>query len=168
MEDLPALVRRLERLMGEVDRLEPDTRDTVLELLDGLDALHRTALRRLAADLGDATLGAARSRDPAVDWLLDAYGIGRDHRADAESALDEIRPYVHSHGGEIELLEVDAGTVRVRLAGSCSGCTASAITLEHGVEEALREHMPGFRRLVVEEDPDAEAHPPPGPTLVER
>jgi hypothetical protein len=45
--------------------------------------------------------------------------------------------------------------------GACSGCTASAITLQQGVEEALRAGYPDFTRLEVDEDPDAVAHPPP-------
>jgi Fe-S cluster biogenesis protein NfuA len=159
------LVRRLEQLIADVEALEDPVRAKVFELLDGVDLLHRTALRRLEAALDAATLARLRD-DPGLAWLLDAYGVGVDERAAAESALAAIRPYVHSHGGRVEVLDVADGVVRVRLAGACSGCTASAITLREGIEEALREGFPAFVRLEAEED-TAAPHPPPGPTLVQ-
>ena len=160
------LLDRLEVLIAELDELDEPVRARVDELLDGIDALHRLAIGRLAAELDEDTLSRARDADPAVAWLLDLYGVDVDDRAAAEAALDEIRPYIHSHGGSVEILDVADGDVRVRLAGACSGCTASAITLREGVERALQEHVPGFRTLLVEED-DAAPHPPPGPTLLQ-
>ena len=165
MPSFDELADRLEQLLAELDELDDAARAKVFELLDGLDALHGTALRQLDAALDAATLARLRE-DPVLAWLLDAYGIGVDQRAAAEAALDSVRPYIHSHGGSVELLEVDGGRVRLRLAGSCSGCTASAITLREGIEHALVERMPGFAGVEVEED-DAPPHPPPGPTLVQ-
>lgn len=72
--DLDALVERLEELVEAVDQLPEDVRRPVLELLDGLDLLHRSALHRLAARVGHAALDAARA-DGAVAWLLDAYDV---------------------------------------------------------------------------------------------
>jgi Fe-S cluster biogenesis protein NfuA len=165
VSDPEQLLTRLETLIEEVEQLEEPLRGKVFELLDGIDILHRTALRRLADALDEPALRRLRD-DPAVAWLFDAYAVGVDERAAAESALDAIRPYIHSHGGSVEVLAVQNGLVRVKLAGSCSGCTASAITLREGVEQALAEGLPGFARLEVEEE-EAASHPPPGPTLVE-
>jgi Fe-S cluster biogenesis protein NfuA len=159
------LADRLEELLVELDELDDGTRAKVYELLDGMDALHRSALARLEEHLDEASIARLRE-DPALAWLLDAYGVGVDDHAAAEAAIDSIRPYIHSHGGAVEVLAVESGVVRLKLSGSCSGCTASAITLQEGVEQALRENFPGFVALEVEED-DAPAHPPPGPTLVQ-
>jgi Fe-S cluster biogenesis protein NfuA len=164
--ELEDLLGRLEALLGEVEGLGEADRDRIYQLLDGVDALHRMALERLAAALGPERLAEVRAADPAVAWLLDAYGAGVDQVAAADAALESIRPYIHTHGGKVEVLEAAAGVIRVRLSGACSGCTASAITLQHGVEEALRDHVPGFVALEVEED-DAPSHPPPGPTLLQ-
>lgn len=71
---LAALLVRLEELVETIDDLPPDVRQPVLELLDGLDLLHRTALQRLAARVGHAALDQART-DEAVAWLLDAYEV---------------------------------------------------------------------------------------------
>ncbi len=160
---LDEVIARLEELLGEIETLPEPTRARVFELLDAVDAIHRMALGRLGEALDAAALERLRA-DPAVKWLLDAYGVGLDERAAAEAALDSIRPYIHSHGGNVEVLGVDGGVVRLRLAGSCAGCTASAITLREGVEQALRDGFPGFAGLDVEED-HAAPHPPPAPLL---
>jgi Fe-S cluster biogenesis protein NfuA len=159
-------VERLSRLMAEVERFDEPVAATVLELLGTLDALHRAAMHRLGEVLGSDGLARVRAADPAIAWLFDVYDVGVDERAAAAAALQSVRPYVESHGGRVEVLGARAGVVRVRLAGACAGCTASAITLRHGVEEALAAHLPGFVALEVEEDA-APAHPPPGPTLLE-
>jgi Fe-S cluster biogenesis protein NfuA len=165
MEDLDRVLERLEALVGEVEGWDDPMRARVFELLDCVDDLHRFPLVRLAEVLGPRELERLRA-DPIVGWLLDAYGAGVDERAAANSALDEIRPYIHSHGGDVEILDVTRGVVRVRMSGACSGCTASAITLREGVEEALRDHFPAFAGLQVEPD-ESPAHPPPGPTLLQ-
>lgn len=166
MGSLDELLRRLEELIEEIERLDEPVRGRVFELLDGVDAVHRLALGRLAEALGPERLDALRRADPAIGWLLDAYGVGTDQRAAAEAALDAIRPYIHSHGGKVEVLGATGGVVRVRLSGACSGCTASTITLQRGIEEALRANLPWFAGVEVEQD-EAEAHPPPGPTLLQ-
>lgn len=165
MESVDEHVRRLEELLAAAERLDEPVREQVFALLDAVDAIHRVALRRLAESLDEEALARAR-QDPAVAALLEAYGVGVDEVGAAEAALEEVRPYVHSHGGSVDVLTAEAGIVRVRMAGACAGCTASAITLREGVERALRERLPTFVALEVEED-DAPAHPPPGPTLLQ-
>ena len=167
MPTLEDILARLEELLADVDAFEEPERSQVFELLDGIDTLHRAALGRLAEQLGTEVVDRLRTADPMVAWLLDAYAVGVDEVAAADAALDEIRPYIHSHGGSVEVLGAEKGIVRVRLAGTCSGCTASAVTLQEGIEEALRDGFPGYVALEVAEDPHATPHPPPGPTLVQ-
>ncbi len=162
---LGPLLDRLEVLLGEVEDLEPAVRDRVFELLDGVDAVHRMAITRLADRLGDG-LPTLRS-DLAIDWLFEAYGVGVDDTEAASAALEQIRPYLHEHGGEVQVLGVERGVVRVQLSGACSGCTSAAATLTHGVEEALREGLPGFVAMEVAPDDGAAAHPPPVQVLLQ-
>lgn len=168
MSDLGDLLSRLEHSLGDIETLDESTRGRVFELLDGIDALHRMALTQLGEELGTAEIERLRAAHPAIAWLMDAYGIGVDQHSAAEEALEEIRPYIHSHGGRVDVLSARDGVVQVQLSGSCSGCTASAVTLQEGVEKALRENVPGFVTLEVAEDAeDAAPHPPPGATLLQ-
>jgi len=166
LASLGPLLDRIEELLGDIEGLDDDVRNRVFELLDGVDAVHRLAVTRLAAALG-ATLRPLRRADVAVDWLFEAYGIGVDDIDAASAALEQIRPYLHEHGGEVEVLGVQQGVVRVRLLGSCSGCTSAAETLRHGVEESLRENLPGFVAMEVAPDDSADAHPPPTQVLLQ-
>jgi Fe-S cluster biogenesis protein NfuA len=59
-----------------------------------------------------------------------------------EKALDEIRPNIQADGGDIELVSVQNGVVKVRLQGHCVGCPMSAMTLKMGVENHLKERVP--------------------------
>ena len=163
---LGPLLDRLEELLADVEGLDEHVRDRVFELLDGVDAVHRLAITRLADGLGP-DLRPMRRQDAAVDWLFEAYGVGVDDVAAASTALEPVRPYLHEHGGEVEVLGVEHGVVRVRLLGSCSGCTSAAQTLRHGVEEALRENLPGFVVMDVAPDDGAAAHPPPTQVLLQ-
>lgn len=165
LAELGPLLDRLEELFGEVEGLDEEVREIVFELLDGVDALHRLAITRLADVVGDVE--PLRRADPAVAWLLEAYGVGVGDSTAASAALDQIRPYLHEHGGDVEVLSVEGGVVRVRLTGTCSGCTAAAVTLRDGVEEALRDGLPGFVAMDVAPDSGAPAHPPPTQVLLQ-
>jgi Fe-S cluster biogenesis protein NfuA len=161
-DELEQLLDRLGELVSRLEGLDAPLRDEVFELLDGIDILHRSALGHLGDALKPDQLARLRATHPAIDWLFDAYAVGIDERAAAEAALEQVRPFIHSHGGAVEVLEVRSGIVSLRMGGSCSGCTSSADTLRDGIEQALREHLPGFVGVDVEED-DAPPHPPPSP-----
>ena len=69
-------------------------------------------------------------------------------RSQIEAALEKIRPSLQRDGGDIELVGVsEDGVVTVRLTGACGGCPMSQMTLRHGVERLLREHVPAVKRV---------------------
>ena len=167
MSDLEAFLTRLEELLAAVEDLDEPAQSVVFELLDGVDALHRLALQTMAAGLDGETVTRLRGRHPAVEWLFDAYAVGVDEQAQVEAALEQVRPYISSHGGAVELLDASGGVVNLRLSGTCSGCTASDVTVSESIERALRDSWPGFVAVEVEVD-EAPAHPPPAtPALVQ-
>ncbi|MDX2256264.1 MAG: NifU family protein [Pseudanabaenaceae cyanobacterium bins.39] len=59
-----------------------------------------------------------------------------------ENVLDELRPYLMSDGGNVELVEIDGPIVRLRLQGACGSCPSSTMTLRMGIERKLREEIP--------------------------
>jgi len=168
-----------EEMLGHPD---PNVAERVTELLDWVDAFHREGLGRLIemvrAWRGEIFLENAAG-DEIVGTLLMAYGLGEGPGAEGADAavaeaLESVRPLIESHGGSLEVESVLDGVVRVRLQGTCDGCPSSSATLTYGVEAALAEHWPHFRRLEVvdataEVDPakaDLEcltAPPPPRP-----
>ncbi len=64
-----------------------------------------------------------------------------------EQALAKIRPMLQRDGGDIELVEVNDGVVKVRLTGACKGCPMSQMTLKQGVEKLLMKEVPGLKEV---------------------
>jgi Fe-S cluster biogenesis protein NfuA len=64
-----------------------------------------------------------------------------------EKALEKIRPLLQRDGGDIELVEVTDGIVKVRLTGACKGCPMSQMTLKQGVERMLMKEVPGLKEV---------------------
>jgi len=64
-----------------------------------------------------------------------------------EQALVKIRPFLQRDGGDIELVEVTDGIVKVRLTGACKGCPMSQMTLKQGVEKFLVKEVPGLKEV---------------------
>jgi Fe-S cluster biogenesis protein NfuA len=70
-----------------------------------------------------------------------------DLKESVEQALAKIRPMLQRDGGDIELVEVTDGTVKVRLTGACKGCPMSQMTLKQGVEKLLMKEVPGLKEV---------------------
>ena len=142
--------------------------DRVTELLDWVDAVHRDGLGRLLEMIrqwrGEIFLESV-ARDDIVGTMLSAYGLGEtpeeveaEAREAVDAALAEVLPLVESHGGSIEVVDIADGVVKVRMHGTCNGCASSSATLTYGLEAALKEHWPNFRRLE-EVDAPVEVNP---------
>lgn len=65
-----------------------------------------------------------------------------------EAVLAKIRPNLQADGGDVELVDVKSGVVKLRLKGACGGCPMAAITLKEGIERALKEEVPGIKQVV--------------------
>jgi Fe-S cluster biogenesis protein NfuA len=69
----------------------------------------------------------------------------RTSRAVVDAVIRRVRPFIVADGGDIELVAVDGETVCVRLTGACADCPSSRLTLQYGIEAALRADHPGVR-----------------------
>jgi Fe-S cluster biogenesis protein NfuA/nitrite reductase/ring-hydroxylating ferredoxin subunit len=159
------LIERVGRLTAEVERIgDPSARRAAEDLAAAVLELHGEGLERLLEALDDE--GRRRMADDGVVGSLllihDLYPVPVEERV--REALEHVRPYMKSHGGDVELLSVQDGIARLRLQGSCNGCGASASTLELAVERALREAAPDLVGMEVEGAVPATAGPTPAVT----
>ncbi|MBT8264192.1 MAG: NifU family protein [Maribacter sp.] len=70
-------------------------------------------------------------------------------RVKVELALDEIRPFLQSDGGDISLIAIeDDKSVKVRLEGNCVGCSVNQMTLKSGVEMTIKKHAPQIEKVI--------------------
>jgi Fe-S cluster biogenesis protein NfuA/nitrite reductase/ring-hydroxylating ferredoxin subunit len=166
------LVERVGRLTGELERIDDDrARSTAEELIACVIELHGHGLERIlavVAESADPELADRLAADGVVASLMLIHGlypVGLEQRVG--EALDSVRPYMESHGGDVELLGIDDGVARIRLEGSCEGCPASASTLELAIKSALDEAAPDLEGLVVEGIGQAAAPATPGPGSLE-
>jgi Fe-S cluster biogenesis protein NfuA/nitrite reductase/ring-hydroxylating ferredoxin subunit len=163
--DADQLVERVQALSERVDALDDDrARALAQELVGAVMEMYGDGLARIVRVLdgaGDAGMAIRDelAEDGSVASLLlihDLYPV--DLQTRVGEALDTVRPYMESHGGNVELLSLDDGVARLRLQGSCSGCAASQATLELAIKQALDEHAPDLAGLEVE----GVAEPPTG------
>src|SRR5579859_3820304 len=130
--------------------VEAQVSERVEELLGEMLDLHGEGLARLLAAL-TADVRDALVADPVVASMLLVHGL---HPVPLEqrvlAALDRVRPYLASHGGDVQLLGLEDGVAQLLLKGSCNGCAASASTLELAIERALEEEAPDLLGLEVE------------------
>ncbi len=68
-------------------------------------------------------------------------------KEEVERVLERVRPALKADGGDVELVEVDEGVVRLRLTGACGGCPMASLTLKNGIEAALKEEIPSVLRV---------------------
>ncbi len=138
--------------------------------------LYGEALHRVLA-LADDALIARLTEDDLVASLLLVHGLHpHDVHRRVSDALEKVRPYLGSHGGDVELVEVVNGpqghTARLRFAGSCRSCPSSAVTLELAVEDAVRAAAPEVTTIEVVAVPADPAGPGtpviPADSLLER
>lgn len=148
---------RIELLLEASAAGGPVARERAEELVRLVVELYGAGLERLlelAHEAGalDDDLLASLAGDELVSSLLLVHGLHPyGLRERVEHALDDVRPYLGSHGGDVRLLGVsDDGVVRLQLLGSCDGCASSSVTLELAVEDAIRGAAPEILRIDVE------------------
>lgn len=168
MDDLQAreLVASVDALLEEVEGF-PDAaaREKTTALVGALLDIYGEGLARLVARVAEPE---QLQDDEVVSHLLLLHGI---HPVPVEErvriALAEVRPYLDSHGGNVELVACEEGTVKLRMQGSCSGCPSSAVTLKLAIEDAIRKHAPDVGEIEAEDESPDGLPMAPAPALIE-
>jgi Fe-S cluster biogenesis protein NfuA len=137
--------RQARELVARIDVLLDDVRD--VELVQALVDLYGEGLARIMAHDPQCV----PVDDELVSHLLLLHGL---HPVPLEQrvrgALDDVRPYLEQHGGDVELLGVEGAVARLRLEGSCNGCPSSTATLKHAIEDAIQRVAPDIEEIQAE------------------
>jgi Fe-S cluster biogenesis protein NfuA/nitrite reductase/ring-hydroxylating ferredoxin subunit len=176
------LVERVQDLQSRLSAAgDETTRQLAEELVSAIVQMYGAGLEQVLGVLfaaGDegARLAMTMADDPLVATLFMIHDLHPVPLADrVNQALEHVRPYMESHGGNVEPLSLEEGVARLRLEGSCSDCSASAVTLELAIKQALEQAAPDLDGLevegVLEEGSNGGMHPPdpagPAPTWVD-
>jgi Fe-S cluster biogenesis protein NfuA len=154
------LKERIQKIDGLAARIrgaaDPDIRDAALELVQTVVDFHASGIDRMmeiASEAGDEgwRIIDEFGRDELVSTMLLLHGL---HPVELEDrvrrALDDVRPLLRSHGGDVELIDIGPGVVRLRLIGSCNGCPSSSLTLKSAIEKAIYEAAPDIGSIECE------------------
>jgi Fe-S cluster biogenesis protein NfuA/nitrite reductase/ring-hydroxylating ferredoxin subunit len=152
-----ALIQRVEELTAQVQQLpDPVARRVAEDMVDAVIEMYGQGLSRVVEVLDGAGDDAAEVKQQLADdgivasllLIHDLYPVPVEERV--AEALEEVRPYMESHGGNVELVSLEDGVLRLRLEGSCDGCPASSSTLELAIKTALDEAAPDLIGIEVE------------------
>ena len=151
-------IGRIETLIDEIERFtDPAAQARAREIVQALLEFHGAALANLIGHVAQAgapgrAIMETIARDDLTANLLLLHDLHpHDLGARVCRALDLVRPQLASHGGDVELLSLDDGVVRLRMKGSCHGCPSSAATLKQTIEAAIYDAAPDVTAIEVEE-----------------
>jgi Fe-S cluster biogenesis protein NfuA len=166
-------LQRLDALLQSIERIgDPSARTRTHEIVQAILELHGVGLERIlghmaeAGEAGTAALDACAGDEVAGGLLLlhGLHPLGVEDRV--LMALEQVRPYLRSHGGNVELLGIHDGVARLRLEGSCHGCPSSAVTMKQTIEEAILGRAPDISGIEVEGELSGPALTPDGRPLI--
>jgi Fe-S cluster biogenesis protein NfuA/nitrite reductase/ring-hydroxylating ferredoxin subunit len=155
MTKLEELVQEINRFEAIISEWDESQRCVAVGLKRAIEALHKAALTNLIKSLKQESMLALRHAvtDEIVYAVLLYHELVKPPKPPLlqriQTALEEVRPGLKSHNGDIELVAIKPpDTVEVRLIGTCSSCPASTLTLSQGVEQAIKNYCPEITRVV--------------------
>ena len=154
---------RIQTLLDATSAGGAVARERAEQLVREVVELYGAGLSRIIAAVGDQADPGMLNRlvaDDLVASLLLVHGLHpHDVHRRVSDALDRVRPYLGSHGGDVHLLDIVGDTVQLQFAGSCKSCPSSAVTLELAVEDAIRAAAPEVSSIEVVAPEAAAAEP---------
>lgn len=156
--DARRVAERVGGLLAEIGAIaDPRLTGRTEDLVSLLMQFYGAGIQRMMEIADDADLLEGELLDRFIqDELVSSLLVIHDlHPVDLDTrvrvALDKVRPYLGSHGGDVEILGIEGDVVRLRMEGSCSSCPSSAVTLNFAIEKAILEAAPEISRIEAEE-----------------
>jgi Fe-S cluster biogenesis protein NfuA len=152
-----ARTEQIEQLVKTIESTaDPEVHAAALELMQAIMELHGAGLERMLELLSQSSEGERIAEellhDDLLTGLLLLHGLHPDDiQTRVLRALENVRPYLQSHGGDVQLVSLQDGVLRLRLKGSCGSCSSSAATLKNAVEEAVVEAAPDVVQIIAEQ-----------------
>ncbi len=159
---------RIETLLNATAAGGAAARERAEQLVREVVELYGEGLARIVTLLDASAVTDLLAKDDLVASLLLVHRLHpHDLRRRVSDALERVRPYLGSHGGDVHLLAIVGDAVHLQFSGSCKSCPSSAVTLELAVEDAIRAAAPEVLSIeVVAADPDSAAKVIPAESLM--
>ena len=156
-EELRGRIGRIEALIEEIERFaDPAAQAQAREIVHALLEFHGAALSNLVGHI-EAAVGPGLGNSRSIRTRRAGVELVAALRAPPPGSPSESRPgsrsgcpQLHSHKGDVELLRIAEGVVRLRMQGSCNGCPSSSATLRQTIEAAIYNAAPDVLAIEVE------------------
>lgn len=156
-DDINVQGERIQKLLERIEALPyPGAKELIQECMEAVLAFYGQGLSRILEIVsGAGPEGRKVHRDLIHDDIIKGFLLIHDlHPLDLEArlrdALDKVRPYLKSHGGNVELISLENDIARLRLQGTCQSCASSAVTLELAIKHAIEQACPDLVHFEVE------------------
>ena len=148
----------IQQLIEEIEMLpDPKAKKMMEECIQEILGFYGKGLEKILKIISDGNIAAAKDiyndliEDSFVNGLLLIHDLHPlDLKTRLYKALEKVKPYMDSHGGSVELVRLENGVAKLRLAGNCNGCPSSSSTLELGIRQSIEEYCPDLLGLEVE------------------
>lgn len=155
MNDLEELVKEISRFEAIIADWDERERGVAAGLKRAIEALHKEAFARLIKSVKQESMSALRNavQDEVVYGVLAYHQLVKPPKPSLEqrlqAAIDEVRPSLKSHNGDVELVAIKLpDVVEVRLIGTCKSCPSSNFTLSQSVEQTIQAYCPEITKVV--------------------
>jgi Fe-S cluster biogenesis protein NfuA/nitrite reductase/ring-hydroxylating ferredoxin subunit len=156
--DINSYGEHIQQLLGRIEALPyPGARELMQELMETVLGFYGVGLSRVLSVISEANANGhdafrALIHDEVIKGLLLIHDL---HPLDLETrlqeALDQVRPYLKSHGGNVELVSLENQIAKLRLDGTCKSCASSSVTLELAIRQAIEQACPDLAHFEVED-----------------
>jgi len=156
-DDINLQGERIQKLIERIEALPyPGAKELIQECMEAMLAFYGHGLSRILQVVNEADSEGRKVyreliHDDVIKGLLLIHDLHPlDLAARLRDALDKVRPYLKSHGGNVELISLENNVAKLRLQGTCQSCASSAVTLELAIKHAIEQACPDLVHFEVE------------------